>query len=268
MSMPWKQALLLVGALSCVRCAAAPSYALPHVAPAAAPAQAPVPLERSVFARDPGGQLTEDALQRILSAPIEIALPARVGVLPIIPARDARGPGPSPVAAPPGAGALANALRGAEPFSLVTEVMPIPSGALGMEALREVAARYHLRYLLLYREEIERQRRPNGWAAGYPTLIGALFLPGQTLRAAGYVEASLLDCKTGILLFTVRHAVEAQRWSTVWLQDEKLTRMQDRLATGAAEELAQRVRRQTARYAEAVKLENPAGPAVAAAASR
>ena len=35
---------------------------------------------------------------------------------------------------------LTAALRGTEPFPLATEVMPIPSGALGMEALREIAA--------------------------------------------------------------------------------------------------------------------------------
>jgi hypothetical protein len=52
--------------------------------------------------------------------------------------------------------------------------MPIPSGALGMEALREVAARYRLRYVLLYREIIRPRTRLNGWAWTYPTLLGAL----------------------------------------------------------------------------------------------
>ena len=56
---------------------------------------------------------------------------------------------------------LAAGLVGAEHFTLITEVLPIPSGALGMEALREVAARYRLRYLLLYREELSRSVSAN-----------------------------------------------------------------------------------------------------------
>ena len=55
----------------------------PMAAGAAPPMPAPPPLERSLFARDPNGALSEDALQKILAAPIELELPARVGVLPI-----------------------------------------------------------------------------------------------------------------------------------------------------------------------------------------
>ena len=50
---------------------------------AAGSAPMPAPLDRSLFARDPGGALSEDALQKILASPIELELPARVGVLPI-----------------------------------------------------------------------------------------------------------------------------------------------------------------------------------------
>src|SRR5690349_2110219 len=59
-----------------------------------APAAPPPPLDRSVFARDPNGQLSEDMLQKILGTPIELDLPSRVGVLPIITATDWRGPSP------------------------------------------------------------------------------------------------------------------------------------------------------------------------------
>ena len=65
----------------------------PSTASMAAPA-APPPLDRSVFARDPNGQLSEDALQKILGSPIELDLPSRVGVMPIVTATDWRGPGP------------------------------------------------------------------------------------------------------------------------------------------------------------------------------
>src|SRR5205823_150833 len=146
---------------------------------AAAPTLAQQPLERSVFARDPGGQLSEDALQKILASPIELDLPSRVGVLPIITATDWRGPGPDYERVPAGVAPLVAQLRKDAAFSLVTEMMPIPSGALGMEALRECAARYRLRYVLLYREVLAKHQQLGPWAVGYATGVGALFLPGQ-----------------------------------------------------------------------------------------
>ena len=110
--------------------------------------QAPPPLDRSLFDKSPQGALTEEALQKILAAPIELELPARVGVLPIMTATDWRGPGPDS-RVPAGVAPLVKKLREDAAFSLVTQTMVIPSGSLGMEALREIAARYRLRYLLL-----------------------------------------------------------------------------------------------------------------------
>ncbi|CAN5462731.1 hypothetical protein BH11MYX1_BH11MYX1_54400 [soil metagenome] len=46
---------------------------------------------------------------------------------------------------PAGQSQLVRTLRKDAAFALVTEMMPIPSGALGMEALREAAGRYRLR---------------------------------------------------------------------------------------------------------------------------
>src|ERR1051325_4139720 len=71
-------------------------------APSMAAPAAPPPLDRSLFARDPNGQLSEDALQKILGAPIELDLPSRVGVLPILTATDWRGPSPDFERVPPG----------------------------------------------------------------------------------------------------------------------------------------------------------------------
>jgi hypothetical protein len=216
------------------------SYQSARAAPAA-------PVDRSLFARHPSGQLAEEDLQRLLASPVELALPARVGVLPIVTAEDWRGPSPDWKRVPAGVAPFARALRGAEPFGLVTEMLPIPSGALGMEALREAAARYALRYVLLYREGIRLRERANGWAAGYATLVGMLFLPGQTLEVDGYLEASLLDVKTGLLLFTVRRNVGATRRSTLFYTGTKLEEMQTRLAARFAPALAEDVRGDAAR---------------------
>ena len=160
---------------------------------------APEPLERSVFARDPQGALSEEALQQILAAPIELDLPSRVGVLPVITAADWRGPSPDYQKLPLGLSAFTRALRGAEAFSLVTEMLPIPSGALGMEALREVAARYRLRYVFLYREQLRQRSKLRGAALGYVTVLGALFVPGQRLEVDGVIEASLFDVRPPLL---------------------------------------------------------------------
>lgn len=220
------------------------SFRSMRVAPSMASAP---PVEQSLFARDPAGQLTEEALQRLLASPVELDLPARVGVLPIVTATDWRGPSPDWTQVPAGLPAFASALRGSEPFTMVTEMLPIPSGALGMEALREAAARYALRYILLYREGVRERQRVNGVAAGYATVVGMLFLPGQTLEVDGFIEASLFDVKTGLLLFTVRRSVSGTRSSNLWQTDRKLEAMRQKVTTRFAPELATDVRGDVAR---------------------
>lgn len=201
----------------------------------------PSPLQHSLFARHPAGKLSEETLQRILAAPLEFTLPARVGVLPIARAFDWRGPGPDYGRPPASARALADALRRGESFSFVTEMMPIPSGALGMEALREVAARYQLRYLLLYSEHFETEARLTGFAAAYATVLGAFFIRGHRLFARGYLEATLFDAKTGLLLFTKRLGVAADRAATPFGHAAKLRALANRTATEGAPALAKEV---------------------------
>lgn len=216
----------------------------------------PAVLERSVFARDPNGQMSEDRIQEILSSQLELDLPARVGILPIVDAKDWRGPGPLYDAAPAAMEGLVRGLRGSEPFTLVTEMMPIPSGALGMEALREMAARYKLRYIIMYRERVGSKRRSNPWVAGYVTGVGALFLPGDTLHVGGFVEATLFDVKTGILNFTVRRRVSGKKITNSWHTADKLAQMRVDAVANAAPDLAKDIRKAVYRYTDAVRVEN------------
>lgn len=206
------------------------------------PAAAPVPLAESHFARTAQGTLSEADLQKILDQPLELDLPGRVGVLPIVEAADWRGPSPSYDRVTPGLSQFADKLPADDGFANVTEMMPIPSGALGMEALREIAARYKLRYLLLYREHVNETQRANGIATGYMSVVGAFVLPGSTLEVDGYAEASLFDVKTGLLLFTVRERLGDERRSNVWQRERKLGDMREQLATKAADQLAKRTR--------------------------
>ncbi len=216
---------------------------------------APV-LTRSVFARDPDGQLSETEIQKILSNQLELELPARVGILPIVAAEDWRGPGPSFARAPEAVAILSKHVRSAELFTVVTEMLPIPSGALGMEALREMAARYKLRYAILYREDVRQRIQNNPWALGYVTGIGTIFLPGENLKVDGYVEASLFDVKTGLLLFTIRRRVSATEKSNIWHRADKLDRLQAKLAIRVGQDLGADIRRELFNFQAAVKAEN------------
>lgn len=244
---------LVVSALAA--CGGSPSrMASAPMAAAAAPA-APPPLQRSEFSKDPNGALTEDALQKILAAPIELELPARVGVLPVATASDWRGPNPDD-RVPAGLSAFVNRLRRDAAFSLVTQTMVIPSGALGMEALREIAARYRLRYLILYREVLAKESSLNPWAWGYATVVGALFLPGQRQEVFGYIEASMFDVKTGLLMFTTRRSIHAEQRANEWRTKTKLAKLAAAATTKFAPELATDALVDLRRFAAAARAEN------------
>jgi hypothetical protein len=245
-------------AVAAAACGGAPSRKMSSAPMAAAgePTRpAPPPLDRSLFARDPNGQLSEDALQKILASPIELELPARVGVMPVMTPADWRGPGPDH-RVPSGMSTLVDRLRRDAAFSLVTQTMVIPSGALGMEALREIAARYRLRYLILYREVLARRGSLNSWAWGYATIVGALFLPGQRQEVYGYIEASMFDVKTGLLMFTTRRAIDAAQSTNEWHKQDKLDRLAALAASKFAPELAADVLTDLRRFAAAAQAEN------------
>lgn len=245
-------------ALVCLLLVACAAPARVASSPMAAAAQAvPAPLDRSLFARDPNGQLSEDALQKILASPIELELPSRVGVIPVMTAKDWRGPNPDS-AVPAGVSTFVAKLRQDPAFSLVTQTMVIPSGALGMEALREMAARYRLRYVFLYREVLAKNRRMNGYEWGYLTGIGALFLPGQKQEVYGYIEASMFDVKTGLLMFTTRRALSATQNTNQWHKQEKLDKLAARATSEHAPALAVDVEVDLRRFAQAAIAENTA----------
>jgi hypothetical protein len=239
-------------------CGGMPTHKMASAPMAAAPqepSRPPPPLDRSLFARDPNGQLSEDALQRILASPIELDLPARVGVMPVMTPADWRGPGPDH-RVPSGMSTLVDRLRRDAAFSLVTQTMVIPSGALGMEALREVAARYRLRYLILYREVLAKRGSLNPWAWGYATGIGALFLPGQRQEVYGYIEASMFDVKTGLLMFTTRRAIDAAQSSNQWHKRAKLDKLAALATSKFAPDLAGDLLTDLRRFAAAAQAEN------------
>jgi hypothetical protein len=251
--------ICLVAAAATAACGGAPRSRMASRPMAAAaqepPAPPPPPLDRSLFARDPHGQLSEDALQKILASPIELDLPARVGVMPVMTPADWRGPGPDH-RVPSGMATLVDRLRRDAAFSLVTQTMVIPSGALGMEALREIAARYRLRYLILYREVLAKHGSLNAWAWGYATGVGALFLPGQRQEIYGYIEASMFDVKTGLLMFTTRRAIDAAQSTNRWHKADKLDKLAALATSKFAPDLAGDLLSDLRRFAAAAQAEN------------
>jgi hypothetical protein len=197
-------------------------------------------------------------------------------VLPIITATDWRGPSPDFARVPPGMAPMVGRLRKDAAFSLVTEMMPIPSGALGMEALREAAARYRLRYVILYREVLAKKHHANPWAIGYATVVGAAFLPGQQQEVYGYIEATMFDVKTGLLMFTTRRAIVASQRANEWNTDDKLDQLASNAVSKYSPDLATDFLVDVRRFADAAVAENhgtttrelvhvppPGGPTVA-----
>ncbi len=181
-------------------CAAGPA----HDAQPARIAEQPKPvvLDRSLYSKDASGSLTENQLQEILSKPIDLQFPARVGVVPLAKAFDPEEP-VSIRTRSTAARDFAKVLTGSPQLSHVSDIsteLPKPGG---IEGLRVLAARYRLRYLLLYSERFEDDTHLNGWAWLYPTLIGMFIAPGVTVESHGLAQVDLLDVRTGTILFSV-----------------------------------------------------------------
>jgi rhombotail lipoprotein len=210
----------------------------PEQAPAAAPA--PPVLTRSLYAKDASGSLTESDLGRILEAPIDLAFPARVGVVPLSGPFDASGKvaiGTRSVAAEK----LARSLLGASQFSHVSDVSTDIPNPGGIEGLRVLAARYRVRYLVLYSERFEDETHLNGWAWTYPTLLGMFLAPGVTVESRGLAQADLLDVRTGTVLFSVVEPMQVSEQSWMIGAAREHRKEQGSAAAEAAERLAKRV---------------------------
>lgn len=232
-------------------CGAAPSAALKPGAAAEAPAPRPA-LERSLFSRDSTGSVSEDNLQRVLAARVDVTLPARIGVVALDSAFDPEKRAPVAEQAIV-AKSLTRALKGSPHVSAVTDVsteLPNPSG---IEGLRAIAARYRTRYLMLVNTVTEDRSHLNNWAWLYATGVGVFLAPGQTVSTEGLLEASLFDVKTGTVLYTVREPFQSSR--VTWLigaertqaseDGEAIARAAQRLGKkvlGETEELARWVR--------------------------
>ncbi|PKN54570.1 MAG: hypothetical protein CVU56_25965 [Deltaproteobacteria bacterium HGW-Deltaproteobacteria-14] len=215
---------------------AAPLRAAMEPLPLAAIAPAPAPLEEDFFVRDKMA-LADDDLRTILRAPAYLEEHARIGIVTVSSgyAVDAD----LPTTAVPGV--LADQLEDSGHFEIVSEVSTDWPSASGLSGLRELAARYRAEYLLLYRHRFVDRSYTNAWALGWITIVGAFFLPHNTIETAGVVEATLFDVKSGTLLFTVFDRVQRTIDTNVWQNDRKRRRIKEELLSDATKSLTEHV---------------------------
>lgn len=208
-------ALALASTLALTGCGG--SYNAKFDAPrVAGPAPAePQVLKESLFSKDPSGAIGETDLQKVLTTPIDLQFPARVGVVPLAKPFDPRETA-TVAQRSTAAEELARSLAGTDVFTHVSDVSTELPNQGGIEGLRALAARYRLRYLVLYSERFEDETHLNGWAWLYPTFIGMFAAPGVTIKSRGLLQADLLDVRTGSILFTVVQPLQAsaERWIT------------------------------------------------------
>jgi rhombotail lipoprotein len=211
---------------------------------AVAEAPAPAVLDRSYYSKDASGSLGESELQHVLSTPIDLAFPARVGVVPLSRAFSSDGE----VGVDPRSTAsvhLADKLRGFTPFSHVSDVSTELPNVGGLEGLRAIAARYRLRYLVLVSQRFEDDTHVNAWAALYPTIIGIFVTPSVTVSSRGILQADLFDVRTGTVLASVVEPMSVDSQTFAVGSERTHREEQSRAARVAAERLAARLKVQT-----------------------
>jgi hypothetical protein len=197
----------------------------------------PAPLAEDLFRQDAAGNVSEEALRRILEAPVFLEEGARVGVVRVASRYEVDGEIPLGGTT----GALADVVQSSGLFEVASEVSTDFPADRGLAGLRELAARYRAEYLLLYRHRFIERSWINGWGAAFVTLIGIPFVPANTLETAGVVEATLLDVKSGTLLFTVFERMHHRGEENVWQNERKLRAVQEALLVDASGRLADQV---------------------------
>jgi hypothetical protein len=209
--------------------------------------KAPGILKENHFTRDNAGSISEQNLRKVLAAPVFLEGSARLGVVPVATCYE---PDPDvPLAVVPQE--LSKSMEDSGLFDVTTEVSTDWPADRGVSGLRELAARYRSEYLLLYRHRFVDRSYTNGWGWAYFTIVGALFVPSQTMETAGVLEATLFDVKTGTLLYTIFERVHDESDENIWHNDRKRREMKTRLLEEAAKKLADRVVQKARRLAAA-----------------
>lgn len=239
-----KLALLPLLAFVSAGCAVSHEMAVARAPEAAAMPAPPPVLTRSLFSKDSSGALGEGDLQKVLESTIDLQFPARVGVVPLAEPFNPQGP-VSIATRSVAARDLSRALIGQPHFSHVSDISTELPNVGGIEGLRLIAARYRMRYLLLYSERFEDSTHLNGWAWLYPTVLGMFVAPGVTVESTGLAQADLLDVRTGTILFSVVQPLDVSEQSLMIGAARSHSEYQREAAAKGAKALAKRVVEQT-----------------------
>lgn len=215
--------------------ASAPMQA--SMAPLAVEGASPPVLAENHFRSDRMGNLTEEQLREILESPVFLEEDTRLGIVPVATAYEADAE--LPVTSVPSA--LSAALEKTGHFDVTTEVSTDWPTAQSVAGLRELAARYRAKYLLLYRHRFEDRTRTNGWGWTYPTVVGMFAAPATTYEVAGVMEATLFDPRTGMILFTTFERVHATDQRNIWNAQHKQRQLKQRLLEEGTQKLADAV---------------------------
>lgn len=229
---------LATALLALTGCAAARAE-MPSMAPLSLDTHAlaaPQVLEDNHFSRDRNA-VGEAELKQILSAPVFLEEHARIGVVPV----QARYEQDDQVPFEAAPATLVDALEQSGMVELASEVSTEWPTTTGIAGLRELAARYRTEYLVLYRHRFADATRPNAFAWGFATLVGALFFPGTTYESAGVLEATLFEVKTGTILFTVNERVRAEDRAAPPQVGQGLEQLHRKLISEASKKLADQV---------------------------
>ncbi|MBN2498888.1 MAG: hypothetical protein JXR96_30135 [Deltaproteobacteria bacterium] len=197
----------------------------------------PAVLERNHFTRDRAGSISEADLRKVLAAPVFLEERARVGIVQVADRYDPDADLPL-VDIP---ARLCAELEDSAVFEVATEISTDWPADRGISGLRELAARYRTEYLLLYRHRFEERSYVNSWGWTWLTVVGIFAAPYQTLEAAGVMEATLFDVKTGTILFTVFERVHGQADENAYHHERKMRALKEKLLAEAADSLGREV---------------------------
>lgn len=251
-------ALGVIAAIVATGCSASKPLAQPELAPMELPTQ-PKVVKENHFKSDRTGNLTEDELQALLDSPVFLEEETRLGIVPVAtayePDQDV------PLTSVPHT--LSAALEATGFFEITTEVSTDWPRDRSIAGLRELAARYRAKYLLLYRHRFVERDRANGWGWTYPTVVGALATPSRTFEASGVMEATLFDVRTGTILFTVYERVEGSRRMNVWNRELKKREFKEAMLEDGSALLADRVTEKVRRLVAANPTSKQNQPAAA-----
>lgn len=194
-------------------------------------------LTENHFKSDQSGNLSENQLREILDSQVFLEDDTRLGIVPVATAYEVSDD--LPLTTVPSA--LSAALEKTGHFDVTTEISTDWPKATSVAGLRELAARYRVKYLLLYRHRFEYHARVNGWGWTWPTVVGILATPATTFELAGVMEATMFDPRTGTILFTAFERVYGKEHQTIWNPEVKSRQMKQKLLDEATEKLSANV---------------------------